>query len=47
MFEKLIGVDYVRKMIIEGRTAEEIRAEWQPDVERFRQLRRKYLLYDE
>ena len=47
MFEKLIGVDYVRKMIIEGCTAEEIRAEWQPDVERFRQLRRKYLLYDE
>ena len=47
MFEKLIGVDYVRKMIIKGCTAEEIRAEWQPDVERFRQLRRKYLLYDE
>lgn len=47
MFEKLVGVDYVRRMIIEGHTAEEIRAVWQPDVERFRDLRRKYLLYEE
>lgn len=47
MFEKLVGVDYVRRMIIEGRTADEIRAVWQADVERFREQRRKYLLYDE
>lgn len=47
MFEKLVGVDYVRRMIIEGHTAEEIRAVWQPDVEHFRELRRKYLLYEE
>ena len=47
MFEKLVGVDYVRRMIIEGHTADEIRAVWQEDVERFRQQRRKYLLYDE
>lgn len=46
-FEKLIGVGYVRKMIIEGRSNEEIRATWQDDVIRFRNQRRPYLLYDE
>lgn len=46
-FEKLVGVDYIRKMIIEGRTAEDIRAVWQSDLERYRALRRKYLLYAE
>lgn len=45
-FEKLVGVDYVRRMIIEGRSADEIREKWQPDVERFLQLRRPYLLYE-
>jgi uncharacterized protein YbbC (DUF1343 family) len=46
-FEKLIGVDYVRAMIIEGRSAAEIKARWMADVERFRSQRRPYLLYDE
>jgi uncharacterized protein YbbC (DUF1343 family) len=46
-FEKLIGVDYVRKMIKEGKTASEIKALWQDDVEKFRKQRRPYLLYEE
>ena len=46
-FEKLVGVDYIRTMIIEGKSAEEIRAKWQGDVEKFKVLRRKYLLYEE
>ena len=45
-FEKLIGVDYVRKMILEGKSAAEIKAMWKDDVEKFKQQRRKYLLYD-
>lgn len=45
MFEKLIGVDYVRRMIIEGRSAADIEAMWAEDVEVFKQLRKKYLLY--
>jgi uncharacterized protein YbbC (DUF1343 family) len=45
MFEKLIGVDYVRRMIIEGRSAADIEAMWAEDVEAFKQLRKKYLLY--
>ena len=44
-FEKLVGVDYIRRMIIEGCTAEEIRAMWRNDVERFKEQRKPYLLY--
>lgn len=47
MFEKLIGVDYVRQMILSGATAEEIEARWRADVEEFKVQRRKYLLYKE
>ena len=47
MFEKLVGRDYVREMIIEGHSAAEIRATWQAEVEQFKALRRKYLLYEE
>ncbi|WP_300814560.1 DUF1343 domain-containing protein [uncultured Bacteroides sp.] len=46
-FELLVGTRYVRQMIEEGRSVEEIRARWMPDVERFKEQRRPYLLYDE
>jgi uncharacterized protein YbbC (DUF1343 family) len=46
-FEKLIGVDYVRKMIEEGKSAEEIKAKWQDDVQKFKKERKPYLLYSE
>lgn len=44
-FENLIGVDYVRKMIKEGKSADEIKAVWKNDVEKFKQQRKPYLLY--
>lgn len=47
MFEKLIGVNYVRQMIIEGCDAKDIESRWQEDVRKFKILRTKYLLYDE
>lgn len=47
MFEKLIGVDWVRKMLLQGCSAAEIEARWQPEAEAFRSLRKKYLLYKE
>lgn len=47
MFEKLIGVDYVRRMMLEGASADEIEARWRDDAERFRERRRPYLLYAE
>ena len=46
-FEKLVGVDYIRKMIIEGKSNEEIREMWRSDVEKFENQRRPYLLYEE
>lgn len=46
-FEKLIGVDYVRQMIKQGKSAEEIKARWKPDVEKFKVERKPFLLYDE
>ncbi|MDO4162840.1 MAG: DUF1343 domain-containing protein [Bacteroides sp.] len=46
-FELLVGVDYIRTMIKQGCTAEEIKARWQGDVEKFKGQRRKYLLYNE
>ncbi len=45
-FEKLIGVDYVRQMIKQGKSAKEIKARWKPDVEKFKEQRKPYLLYE-
>lgn len=47
MFEKLIGRNYVREMIIAGKSAEEIKATWAQEVEDFKALRRQYLRYAE
>jgi len=46
-FEKLIGVSYVRKMIKEGCSADEIKKKWSDDVEKFKKQRAPYLLYQE
>ncbi|WP_071147384.1 exo-beta-N-acetylmuramidase NamZ family protein [Bacteroides ihuae] len=46
-FESLVGTDYVRKMIEEGKDADEIKAMWKGDVEIFKVQRRPYLLYAE
>ena len=46
-FDKLLGVTWVREMIESGASADEIRARWSPDVEEFKLLRKKYLLYQE
>jgi len=44
-FELLIGKSYVRKMIMEGKSAAEIKAMWADDVVTFKQQRKPYLLY--
>ena len=46
-FEKLVGVDYIRHDIIAGKSADEIKAKWANDVERFKVQRKPYLLYHE
>lgn len=46
-FDKLMGQTYVREMILEGKTEQEIRTRWEKDVAAFKTLRKKYLLYPE
>lgn len=46
-FEKLIGRGDIRQMIMDGKSAAEIKATWADDVERFKSQRKPYLLYNE
>ena len=46
-FELLIGRGDIRKMIEDGRSADEIKARWSSDVARFKEQRRPYLIYEE
>ena len=46
-FELLTGRDYVRKMIKQGKNADEIKAMWTEDVEKFKIQRKPYLIYEE
>lgn len=44
-FDKLAGTDMLRKQIIAGKTEEEIRKSWEPGLKKYKNMRRKYLLY--
>ena len=44
-FDKLAGTTMLRKQILEGRTEEEIRFSWQQDLDAYKIIRKKYLLY--
>lgn len=46
-FERLVGASYVRPMILEGKTAEEIAAFWYDELEAFKKERIHYLIYPE
>ncbi len=44
-FDKLAGTDKLRKQVIEGKTAKEIKDSWEVDLTSFKILRNKYLIY--
>jgi uncharacterized protein YbbC (DUF1343 family) len=44
-FDKLAGNDTFRKAILEGKSEEEIRKTWQPELEKYKKMRAKYLMY--
>jgi uncharacterized protein YbbC (DUF1343 family) len=44
-FEKLMGTAELRKQIMAGTPEEAIRASWQPQLDEFKTIRKKYLLY--
>jgi uncharacterized protein YbbC (DUF1343 family) len=46
-FDKLAGTDRLRNQVIQGMSPAEIRATWQPELERYRAMRKAYLLYPE
>ena len=39
------GTKQLRFQIVRGLTEEEIRASWQPELEQYKKMRKKYLLY--
>lgn len=45
-FDRLAGTSELRKQIVGGWTIKEIRASWKPEIQEFRKIRAKYLLYD-
>ncbi|MEX2564776.1 MAG: DUF1343 domain-containing protein [Cyclobacteriaceae bacterium] len=45
-FDKLAGTDQLRKDILAGKSEAEIRASWNADLEKYKSLRAKYLLYE-
>ncbi|MES2477937.1 MAG: DUF1343 domain-containing protein [Bacteroidota bacterium] len=46
-FEKLAGTKLLRQQIIEGKSEAEIRSSWQPELDKFKAIRKKYLLYED
>ncbi len=44
-FYNITGNKELKEQIVQGKSAEEIRESWQSDLERFKEIRRKYLIY--
>jgi len=45
-FDKLAGSDTIRKQIMAGLTETQIRASWKADLDNYKMIRKKYLLYE-
>lgn len=46
-FDLLMGTDRTRKAIADGKTETEIRQTWQAELQKYKEMRRKYVLYSE
>ena len=46
-FESLAGTKTLRAQIVTGKTEEEIKASWMPDIAKFKVIRKKYLSYED
>ncbi|CAA7196557.1 exo-beta-N-acetylmuramidase NamZ family protein [Chryseobacterium potabilaquae] len=44
-FDTLAGTDELRKQIISGKSMEEIKSSWKPDLQKFEKIRTKYVMY--
>ena len=46
-FDKLAGTDELRKQIIAGKSASQIKDSWKDDLENFQKIRAKYVMYED
>ena len=46
-FDKLAGTDELRKQILAGRSEQQIRDGWKEELSAYKQMRKKYLLYED
>ena len=46
-FDKLAGTDELRKQIIAGKSADEIKDFWKSDLENFQKIRARYVMYED
>ena len=46
-FDKLAGTDELRKQIIAGKSAAQIKDSWKNDLENFQKIRAKYMMYED
>jgi uncharacterized protein YbbC (DUF1343 family) len=44
-FDKMAGTAKLKQQIISGMSEDDIRKSWQPDIDNFKKIRKKYLLY--
>ena len=44
-FDLLAGTKQLRYQIVRGLNEKEIKASWQPELDKYRKMRKKYLLY--
>ena len=44
-FLNLTGIDELKQQIIDGKTEEEIHKSWEPGLKKYKEMRKKYLLY--
>lgn len=46
-FDKLAGTSQLRLAILEGKAEDEIKKEWKPAIDKYKLIRKKYLLYED
>jgi uncharacterized protein YbbC (DUF1343 family) len=46
-FHSISGTNQLKEQIIAGKSEEEIRKTWKPGIEKFKQIRKKYLIYED
>ncbi len=47
LFDRLVGDSKVRQMLCEGKNEEQIKATWKSDLDEYRSLRKRYLIYND